>query len=288
MPSHISHRFSCSSWNVLLALPSLWVSLASAICMCVLHAISSMMAQQWFLGNRVQWVGCRRGFLGTSERRSRPKKKQSFSYLLTSQPQRARGGWKRSQSKFQHWKTSWTDPWIFGAWSWWSGQWGTQGSVQVGCPFGAITSDPWSVTVPPRSACWTCCAFWANPATRKCSRRTWTTSPWSIWQQVAARFGRSSVRSSWPWRREKNGGIVVGSRRGSSTGGGTHRGRALYPSNCRFSEPWTLVRAFWWPDWKTRPKRRMARVCKKWLELNWHFVFDLPKKKNPNERVTLL
>ena len=72
MPSHISHRFSCSSWIWLLALSSLWVSLASAIGMCILHAISSMMAQQWFLGHRVQWAGWR-GFLGTSERRSRPK-----------------------------------------------------------------------------------------------------------------------------------------------------------------------------------------------------------------------
>ena len=82
MPSHISHRFSCSSWSFLLALSSLWVSLASAICMWILYAISSMMAQQWFLGHRVQWAGWR-GFLGTSERRCRPNKKNRF--LISSQ-----------------------------------------------------------------------------------------------------------------------------------------------------------------------------------------------------------
>ena len=65
------------------------ISLASAIGMCILYAISAMMAQQWFLGHRVQWAGWR-GFLGTSERRCRPNKKKSFSYLLTSQPARPR------------------------------------------------------------------------------------------------------------------------------------------------------------------------------------------------------
>ena len=79
---------------------------------------------------------------------------------------------------------------------------------------------------------------------------------------------------SWPWRRGKNGGIGVRTRRGSGAGRGCC---ALDPRLCRSSRLWTLVRAFWWPDWgKRRPKRRTMppRVCKKWLELDWHFVFD--------------
>ena len=147
-----------------------------------------------------------------------------------------------------------------------------------GRPISAMPSDLWSATVPPRSACWTCSAFWTNPATRKCRRRTWTTSPWSRSQQVAALFRRSSVMSSWPWRMEEDGGIGIRSPRGS----GTWSGRGCDPRLCRSSRPWRLVRALWWPDWKRRPKRRTTPpcVCKKWLELDWHFVFDPPNDKD--------
>ena len=240
---------------------------------CMPYAISSMMPQQRFLGNGVQWVGCPKGiswnFLVLQKDGLAPTRKIVF--LLSHDPTDAVWGlWKRDQFKFQRWKTSWTDPWILRAWSWWTGQWEPQGSlVQIGRPLGAIDSDPWSVTVPPRSTWWTCFHFCTNPATRTCRRWTWTTSACSMWQQVAAPFARPSLSSSWLRRREKYGGIFVRSPRGC---GGGHA-RALDPRNCQFSKPWTLVRAFWWPDWKTTPKRRTTRrVCKKWLGLNWHFA----------------
>ena len=58
--------------------------------MCILHAISSMMAQQWFLGNRVQWVGCLKGISWHFRKTVSPQQEKSFSYLLTSQPARPR------------------------------------------------------------------------------------------------------------------------------------------------------------------------------------------------------
>ena len=239
---------------------------------CHLH-LCCMQFLPWWLNNYFLQIECSelgalRGFLGISERRSRPNQKKTN--------QRVRGGWKRSHLKSQHWRAFWTDPWILGAWSWWSRQCEPQGSFrQTGRPNGARHGDPWSVTVPPRSLCWTCSAFWSNPATRKCKRWIWTTSPWSRSQRVAELFGRPRVTSSWPWRREKNGGIALRSRRGSGTW--ARRG-TLDPRLWRFSKPWTLVRAFWWPDWNTRLKRRMTRVCKKWLELIGILFFDPPKK----------
>ena len=123
-------HLSCSSWIWLLALSSLWISPASAVWMWILYAISSMMPQQRFLGNRAQWVGCAKGISWHFRKTKSPQKdKQVFS--LSHKPTNAvRGFWNIGQLKFQHWKTSWTDPWILGPWSWWTRQWEPQVSFR--------------------------------------------------------------------------------------------------------------------------------------------------------------
>ena len=255
-----------------------WVSLVSAN----LHVcVYCMQLLPWWFNNDFLEIDCselgaRREFLGTSERQSHLNHKKLLS-IISQANQRVRGGWKRSQSKFQRWKTSWTDPWILGPWSWRSRQWEPQGSVQVGGPIWPMPSDAWGPPVPPRSACWTCSTFWTNPATRKCTRWIWRTSPWSRSWRHAALCGRPSVMSSWPWR-EKNGGIGIRSPGGC---GGWASGHALDPRICWASSgPWALVRGFWWPAWKRRPKRRTTTcLCKKWLELNF-ILFLTPKLKD--------
>ena len=94
---------------------------------CYLHVcVYCMQFLPWWLNNDFWELECselsaRRGFLGTSERRCRPKKKNRF--LVASQAnQRVRGLWKSCQLKFQRWKTSWTDPGILRPWSWWTRQ----------------------------------------------------------------------------------------------------------------------------------------------------------------------
>ena len=263
MPSHVSHSFH-------------FLPFGFVICN-FFHDGSTTISGNW---SAVSWV-LEGDFLAPQKERVASTRINVF--LLSHKPTDAvRGLWKIGQSKYQHWGASWTDLWILGAWSWQSRQWEPQRSlVQIGRPLGSMPWDPWSVTVrvPPRSAWWTCSCFWTNPATRKCNRWIWRTSPWSVWRRLAAPFGRSSVMSSWPRRREKNCGIACRSPRGC--GGWTGcRGRALDPRICRCSGPWTLVRAFWWPDWNRRPRRRTTGVCKKWLQLIWHFVFWPPNDKD--------
>ena len=55
-----------------------------------MYAISSMMAQQWFLGNSVQWAGCSKGIFWHFRKTESAQEEESFYYNLLSQSTRPR------------------------------------------------------------------------------------------------------------------------------------------------------------------------------------------------------